>query len=66
MNSLTTSKFEFPNQVSLYNGKVRDVYSLKDNKVIMIASDRISAFDHVLPKGIPFKEQVLNQLACYF
>ena len=66
MNSLTTSKFEFPNQVSLYNGKVRDVYSLKDNKVIMIASDRISAFDHVLPKGIPFKGQVLNQLACYF
>ena len=66
MNSLTTSKFKFPNQVSLYNGKVRDVYSLKDNKVIMIASDRISAFDHVLPKGIPFKGQVLNQLACYF
>ena len=66
MNSLTTSKFEFPNQVSLYNGKVRDVYSLKDNKVIMIASDRISAFDHILPKGIPFKGQVLNQLACYF
>ena len=66
MNSLTKSKFQFPNQVSLYNGKVRDVYSLKDNKVIMIASDRISAFDHVLPKGIPFKGQVLNQLACYF
>tara|TARA_B100001540_G_C15783829_1_gene632260 strand:- start:1026 stop:1967 length:942 start_codon:yes stop_codon:yes gene_type:complete len=66
MNSLTTSKFKFPNQVSLYNGKVRDVYSLKDNKVIMIASDRISAFDHILPKGIPFKGQVLNQLACYF
>ena len=66
MNSLTKSKFQFPNQVSLYNGKVRDVYSLKNNKVIMIASDRISAFDHILPKGIPFKGQVLNQLACYF
>ena len=66
MNSLIKSQFQFPGQVSLYNGKVRDVYSLNNNRVIMIASDRISAFDHILPKGIPFKGQVLNQLACYF
>lgn len=62
-NALTESTFEWPNQVSYYKGKVREVYRLKDNTMVMIASDRISAFDVVLPEGIPFKGQVLNQIA---
>ena len=66
MNTLKKSIFNFPNQTSVYNGKVRDVYTLKNNTLVMVASDRISAFDHVLPKGIPFKGQVLNQIASYF
>lgn len=64
MNStITTTNFNFPNQKSVYNGKVRDVYNINDELLIMIATDRLSAFDVVLPKGIPFKGQILNQIA---
>ena len=66
MKAITKTNFNFPNQKSLYTGKVRDVYNIDDEYLIMIATDRISAFDVVLPKGIPFKGQVLNQLACKF
>jgi len=66
MNAITESVFNFPGQLSVYHGKVRDVYTLKNDLVVMVASDRISAFDHVLPKGIPFKGQVLNQVATMF
>jgi phosphoribosylaminoimidazole-succinocarboxamide synthase len=66
MNAITESDFNFPGQLSVYHGKVRDVYTLKNDLVVMVASDRISAFDHVLPKGIPFKGQVLNQVATMF
>ncbi len=59
------TNFEFPNQTKFYKGKVRDVYTI-DHELIMVASDRISAFDHVLPRPIPFKGQVLNQIATYF
>lgn len=64
--TITTTDFNFPNQESVYHGKVREVYSLKNDLVVMIASDRISAFDHILPKGIPYKGQVLNQVATMF
>lgn len=64
--SLTKTDFEFTNQKSVYKGKVRDVYSIGEEYLVMIASDRISAFDHVLTKGIPFKGQVLNQVATMF
>ena len=64
--ALTETNFEFPNQTSVYKGKVRDVYTLNDHRLVMIASDRISAFDHILPKGIPHKGQVLNQVAAHF
>lgn len=63
MKAITESKFNFPGQKSVYNGKVRDVYTLENDLLLMVVSDRISAFDHVLPKGIPYKGQVLNQLA---
>ena len=66
MNAITESEFNFPGQLSVYHGKVRDVYTLKNDLLVMVASDRISAFDHVLPKGIPFKGQVLNQVATMF
>lgn len=66
MATLLTTDFNFPGQQSVYHGKVRDVYSIEPNTLVMIASDRISAFDVVLPKGIPFKGQVLNQIATYF
>ena len=65
-NAITESKFHFKGQKSVYNGKVRDVYTLDNGLLVMIASDRISAFDHVLPKGIPHKGQVLNQVATMF
>lgn len=65
-NSLTNSSFNFPGQKAVYNGKVRDVYTLENDILVMVASDRISAFDHILPKGIPFKGQVLNQVATMF
>ena len=66
MEALTNSSFNFSGQKSVYNGKVRDVYHLENDVLVMVASDRISAFDHVLPKGIPFKGQVLNQVATMF
>lgn len=66
MTTLTTTDFKFPGQQSVYHGKVRDVYNIDDDLLVMIATDRISAFDVVLPKGIPYKGQVLNQIATYF
>ena len=66
MNAITETKFNFPKQKSFYKGKVRDVYNINDEKLVMIVSDRISAFDVVLPKGIPYKGQVLNQIAAKF
>lgn len=64
--TITDTNFNFPGQEALYKGKVREVYSLKNDILVMIASDRISAFDHILPKGIPYKGQVLNQVATMF
>ncbi len=66
MKTNSTSAFNFDGQIDVYHGKVRDVYTLSENRLVMVASDRISAFDHILPKGIPFKGQVLNQVATYF
>jgi phosphoribosylaminoimidazole-succinocarboxamide synthase len=65
-NALVSTEFSFPKQKSVYQGKVRDVYNIDDKLLIMVASDRISAFDVVLPKGIPYKGQVLNQIASKF
>ena len=65
-NVLLKTNFSFPGQKSLYKGKVRDVYNIDDQFLVMVASDRISAFDVVLPRGIPFKGQVLNQIASKF
>jgi phosphoribosylaminoimidazole-succinocarboxamide synthase len=65
-NALTKTEFSFPKQKSLYKGKVRDVYNINDDFLVMVVSDRISAFDVVLPKGIPYKGQVLNQIAAKF
>ena len=64
--ALTKTDFHFPGQTGVYHGKVRDVYDIDGNTLVMVATDRISAFDVVLPKGIPFKGQVLNQIAAYF
>ena len=64
--TLTSTDYTFPGQTAVYHGKVRDVYTLAGDLIVMIATDRISAFDVVLPKGIPFKGQVLNQIANYF
>jgi phosphoribosylaminoimidazole-succinocarboxamide synthase len=61
--TITDTNFNFPNQKSLYKGKVREVYNINDELLVMIASDRLSAFDVVMPKGIPFKGQILNQIA---
>lgn len=66
MNALTSTNFSFPGQTSVYHGKVRDVYFIGDNLLCMVATDRISAFDVILPKGIPFKGQILNQIAAKF
>jgi len=66
MNALTNTDFHFDGQKNVYHGKVRDVYTVKDDLLVMIATDRISAFDVVLPKGIPFKGQMLNQIAARF
>lgn len=66
MKALTKTDFHFPGQKSVYHGKVRDVYDINDDLMVMVATDRISAFDVVLPKGIPFKGQVLNQIAAKF
>ena len=65
MNALTKTNYQFPNQKSVYHGKVRDVYFL-DDVLVMVATDRISAFDVILPKGIPYKGQILNQIASKF
>ena len=66
VKSLVKTDFEFPGQTGVYHGKVRDVYTINDDLMVMIATDRISAFDVVLPEGIPYKGQVLNQIAAYF
>ncbi len=66
MNTVVKTDFHFPGQTSKYTGKVRDVYSIGDDYLAMVATDRISAFDVVLPRGIPFKGQVLNQIASRF
>ena len=66
MKALTNTNFNFDGQKSVYHGKVRDVYNINDDLIVMVATDRISAFDVVLPKGIPFKGQVLNQIAAQF
>lgn len=63
--ALFETQFQFPNQTAFYKGKVRDVYTIGEDKLVMIASDRISAFDVVLPRAIPFKGQVLNQIAAH-
>jgi len=66
MKAITKTDFSFPGQTARYTGKVRDVYSIGNDYIIMVATDRISAFDVVLPRGIPFKGQVLNQIASKF
>ena len=66
MKALTKTELNLPGQVSVYHGKVRDVYNINDDLMVMVATDRISAFDVILPKGIPFKGQCLNQIAASF
>lgn len=66
MNTITDTNFNFPGQKSLYKGKVREVYNINDELLVMIATDRLSAFDVVMPKGIPYKGQILNQIATKF
>ncbi|GIV29134.1 MAG: hypothetical protein KatS3mg028_0200 [Bacteroidia bacterium] len=66
MQSLMHTNFQFPQQSGFYKGKVRDVYTIQDKFLIAVASDRISAFDVVLPRGIPYKGQVLNLIAARF
>ena len=66
MKALTKTNFSFPGQTSVYHGKVRDVYFIGDNLLCMVATDRISAFDVILPEGIPYKGQILNQIAAKF
>ena len=66
MKALTSTNFSFPGQTSVYHGKVRDVYFIGDDLLCMVATDRISAFDVILPEGIPFKGQILNQIAAKF
>ena len=63
MNTINETSFQFPNQKSVYKGKVREVYNIKDELLVMIATDRLSAFDVILPRQIPFKGQILNQIA---
>ncbi|MDX1316888.1 MAG: phosphoribosylaminoimidazolesuccinocarboxamide synthase [Xanthomarina gelatinilytica] len=63
MNTITDTNFNFPKQKSVYKGKVREVYNINDDLLVMIATDRLSAFDVVMPKGIPYKGQILNQIA---
>jgi len=64
--TITSTNFKFPKQTNVYRGKVREVYTIDNDIMVMVATDRISAFDHILPKGIPFKGQVLNQVATMF
>ncbi|MGK4568560.1 phosphoribosylaminoimidazolesuccinocarboxamide synthase [Flavobacterium sp. 3HN19-14] len=65
-STITTTNFNFPGQKSVYHGKVREVYNINDELLVMIATDRLSAFDVVMPKGIPYKGQILNQIATRF
>jgi len=65
-NTITTTDFNFPGQKSVYRGKVREVYNINDELLVMVATDRLSAFDVVMPKGIPYKGQILNQIATRF
>lgn len=65
-HAIAETNFQLPGQTNFYRGKVRDVYSLEDDLLVMVASDRISAFDHILPRPIPYKGQVLNQIATHF
>ena len=64
--TINNTNFKFPGLKNVYRGKVREVYTLDNDVMVMVATDRISAFDHILPKGIPYKGQVLNQVATYF
>lgn len=66
MNTITSTDFQFPGQVAVYRGKVREVYTINNDILVMIATDRLSAFDVVMPKGIPYKGQILNQIATRF
>ena len=66
MNTITATNFNFPGQKSVYHGKVREVYNINDELLVMIATDRLSAFDVIMPKGIPYKGQILNQIATKF
>ncbi len=65
MNTINDTNFDFPKQKSVYKGKVREVYNINDELLVMVASDRLSAFDVIMPKQIPFKGQILNQIASY-
>ncbi|HEX5456554.1 MAG TPA: phosphoribosylaminoimidazolesuccinocarboxamide synthase [Candidatus Saccharimonadales bacterium] len=65
-NTLQRTEYDFPGQTDVYHGKVRDVYTIKDKYLVMVATDRISAFDRILPRPIPYKGQILNQIADYF
>jgi len=65
-NTLIKTNYHFPGQTAVYHGKVRDVYTINNDILVMIVTDRISAFDVILPKGIPYKGQVLNQIANKF
>lgn len=66
MKTITSSNFNFPGQKAVYKGKVREVYTINDDLLVMIATDRLSAFDVIMPKGIPYKGQILNQIASKF
>lgn len=66
MNTITHTNFQFPNQKSVYKGKVREVYNINNDLLVMIATDRLSAFDVIMPRGIPYKGQILNQIATRF
>lgn len=66
MKTLTSTEYNFPKQTNVYHGKVRDVYTIDNDLLVMVVTDRISAFDIILPKGIPFKGQILNQIAAKF
>ncbi len=66
MQAITSTNFQLPGQTAVYHGKVRDVYTIGQDHLVIIATDRISAFDVILPRAIPYKGQVLNQTAAYF
>ena len=66
LNALTATKYNLQNQTQFYRGKVRDVYTINNDLLVIVACDRISAFDHVLPRSIPYKGQVLNAIASLF